>query len=384
MRRVVPVCALFASAVLGIVAPSAGLAQELEPVSALLERARAEDARTEYHVALALYEAHAQRCLASPTAVLESEGPCAEAGPALLRAFELARGLADFGAAERVARLYTEHMLYAQPREALRVGYELAMLHLDAGRLDEASAAVERWLALFADPPSEQATIADALRGRIAVLRGRTHQAAIFFRRAERRYAAEPPEAESPIPPELVREAVAEARLARAEPLVERFLATDAPRNGAGGDREAWWRRVITPWRVRVQRRLLLARMELERVYELGSPRHSVIAAARIGEMYGHLAELHASIPSPGDEWLQMLLREGQQRPGYDEALTHFQTCVSWAHHHGVAPRWARRCEERLHALDPQRYPLTAELAGSPGYMPVTYAVPGAALTSPP
>lgn len=375
MTRAMFLCALCAS----VLVSSAVRAQEpTEPVSALLDRARAEDARTEYQVALALYEAHARRCLGSPTAVLESEEPCEQAGPALLRAFELARGLADPAAAERVAVLYTEHMLYAHPREATRIGYELAEMHLDAGRLDAADAALARWVTLFDDPPSGQAIVADAMRGRIATLEGRAQRAAIFFRRAERRYESDRDEleADGPIPLELVRQSVADARILRAEPFVRRFLATSAPRERASDDAEAWWRRVITPWRVRVERRLLLARMELERVYELGSPRHSVIAAARIGEMYGHLADLHASMSLPDDDWIVALLRRGEDRPGYDEALAHFETCVSWASHHGVAPRWARRCEEGLHALDPARYPLPSELSGTAVYRPVSLVAP--------
>lgn len=378
MNRAAVVFALLAWAPAAL-AQSPGSAAA-EPISALLERARAEDARTEYHVALALYEAHARRCLESPTAVLETEEACAQAGPALLRAFELARGLADPTAAERVAHLYTAHMHYAHPREAMRVGYELAQMHLDAGRVDAAAAAVERWASAWPDPPAGQAIVADAMRGRIAIFTGRPQRAAVFFRRAERRYDAEREDldAEGPVALELVRESVAEARLLRAEPLVQRFLAVSPPR-AHGGDVDAWWRRVMTPWMVRTQRRLLLARMELERIYELGSPRHSVMAAARIGEMYRHVAALHAAMSLPDDEWIRVLITDGQNRPGYDEAVTHLETCVRWAHHHGVAPRWARRCEEGLHALDPHRYPLAAELAGTAGYLPITFATPAAA-----
>jgi hypothetical protein len=49
---------------------------------------------------------------------------------------------------------------------------------------------------------------------------------------------------------------------------------------------------------------------------------------------------------------------------------------VRWARHHGVAPRWARRCEEGLHALDPQRYPLPDELSGHAEYLPLAAAPP--------
>jgi hypothetical protein len=116
--------------------------------------------------------------------------------------------------------------------------------------------------------------------------------------------------------------------------------------------------------------------MELERVYELGSPRHSVIAAARIGEMYGHRADLHAALRLPDSDWIRTVVNGGEEHPGYEEARAHLETCVTWSRHHGVAREWAERCEERLHHLDPHRYPMPAELHGTAAYRPVSHALP--------
>ncbi len=363
-----------------LVFPALGSAQSDTAASALpaiLERARAADSGTDYAAALDGYREYGERCLAMTTAVLER---CADAPAALSRAFELARALGDASAAERVASLFTEQLLYAEPRESIRIGYELARMPLEAERLDRAEDALERWDRLFRDSAPGQQILADALRARIALASGRDRRAAMYWRRADRAFdeTREDITADGPIPIALVKEAVAEARLLRAEPLVERFLATRAPRVGRARNAEDLWRHVLSPRRVRTERRLLLARMELERVYELGSPRHSVIAAARIGEMYGHLADMHESMPLPDDEWIRMLAHHGQDHPGYDEALTHLETCVTWAHHHAVAPRWARRCEEALHTLDPQRYPVPEELSGHAEYLPISIAPPPA------
>jgi tetratricopeptide (TPR) repeat protein len=361
--------------------PSVVSAQDAaaEPsLDALWAGARAADARTDYPTAVELYEAYAARCLGSSTAVLES--PCELLPDAIARSFELARALGDDRAAERAAEAHARHLHYAEPRESLAMGYELARMHLDAGRLEEADAALERWVGLHPHPPVGQRILADALRGSIAAALGRTRDAQHLFRSAERQFAESQSELDAgPVPAALVREALAEARLARAEPLVARFMDARVPRARAVRDRAELFTRVITPWRVRTERALLLARMELERIYELGSPRHSVVAAARIGEMYRHLGELHAALPLPDDEWFRVLVREGEDRPGFDQAVAHFSTCVRWADHHGVAPSWRQRCEEGLHALSPQDYPLAEELAGHASYRPAAVAWPGPA-----
>lgn len=339
-----------------------------------LARARDLDGRTEYRTASLLYEAYAIRCLTHRTAVLQ---PCGEVASALARAFELARALGDVPAAERIGAAWVGHLLYAEPREAMRIGYELARMHLAAERFDAVEATLDRFRELSPHVAPAQAILIDAMRARIAFARGQRARANRHWRQLERRFERSRDDVDDgPVPRELVIDAIAEARLLRAESDVERFLASGAPPARRGLDSHAWFTRVITPWRVRTERRLLLARMQLERVYELGSPRHSVAAAARIGELYGHLADLHGSITPPSDEWIRVLLTRGDDRPGYDEALTHFETCVRWAEHHEVARGWAALCEARLNALDPERYPLAAELSGRAAYLPVGVALP--------
>ena len=156
---------------------------------------------------------------------------------------------------------------------------------------------------------------------------------------------------------------------------MERFLETRAPQLRGVRSDARWWSRV-SAWRARSRRRLALARHALEQVYELGSVRHSVIAAGRIGEMYSRQADVHASLTAPERELLLAIARDGADRPGYDEARSHFEACVAWASHNGVAPSWAERCERGLNALDPESYPLQAELHGEASYHPVASALP--------
>lgn len=362
-----------------LLAPALAAAQPHGPADARLARARALEARVDHTGAAAAYEAYARACLASSTALLEEGRPCAATGDALLRAFALRRALGDAEAADADAEAFLAHFLYARPRQAIRVAHDRVRMHLEAGRPDRAADALERFESAHPDPPSGQSIVTDALRARIAVARDRSDRAATYWRRVERRWdrLRDELDPEGPVPLAWVREAVAEGRLWRAEARVERFLATRPPRARRIRDDRRWWRQTMSPWLVRTRRRLLLARMALERVYELGSPRHSVIAAARIGEMYAHQAELHASLTLPEGEWIRVLVQQGSDRPGYEQARQHLETCVRWSEHHDVASGWADRCEQDLHHLDPHRYPdAPAELHGAAVYRPAAHAMP--------
>jgi tetratricopeptide (TPR) repeat protein len=365
-------CALFTSI--------AQAQEEPSPLAALLARARAEDARTEYREAAQSYEAYAALCLERPTAVLAEGQPCLEIGAVLDRAFELSRALGDRERAERIALAYVDHLFYAEPTHAMRIGYELAQMLLRAGALRDADRALARWIDLHPNPPPGQALLVDAMRARIAESMEQPDRAATYWRRVERRFTRDRDDIEHAegVPLALVHEAVAEGRLRRAEVHVQRFLRTTGPNvRGAAGDSELWT--AIAPWRLRTERRLLLARMELESVYELGSPGHSVVAAARIGDLYAHLVDLHTSLALPESEYLRYLISRGENLPGYDDAREHFETCVRWSHHHGVAMPWAQTCEERLHALDPHRFPIADELLGHASFLPAQLAAPSPA-----
>lgn len=363
-----------------LLTPCLASAQDADDTPSLtwvIERAQALDAQTDYVPAAELYEVYAEACLETATAAIERGEPCAATDEALARAFELRAALGQADAASRDAARFRDHFVYAQPRRALQLGYEVARMHLEAGRYEAASAELDDLDRSYPDAPARQAVVSDGLRAVIASRRGDRAQAAQMWRRVERRWDEdrEAIEADGPVPIEWVRATVAEGRLVRAQPLVDRYFATRAPQLRGVRSDASWWSRVSS-WLTRSRRSLVLARLALERVYELGSVHHSVMAAAHIGEMYGHQADVHDSLSIPDQEYLLALAREGEHRPGYDEARSHFETCVAWASNNGVAPAWAERCTRGLHALDPESYPLSAELHGDASYHPVSMALP--------
>lgn len=361
-----------------LIAPSALAQPAAEPdLSAGWREARDLDAHTEYERAADTYERYAEACLASSTALLQEGAPCASAGEALQRAMVLRRALGQRERAERDAEAYVGHFLYAEPRAAIRVRYEVARMFLDAGELTHATEATERLEATHADTPTGLGLVANALRARIADERADGRRAARYWRRVERSWEHERAALREggAIPLAWIRGAVAEGRLQRAQRSVRRYLAIRGPSSRRIDEPNRWWREVMTPWLVRSRRRLVLARTQLERIYELASPRHSVIAAALIGVMYEHQSALHASLDLPDDDFVRAVVHDGEANPGYDQATAHLETCVRWAAHHGVAREWAERCEEHLHDLDPTRYPRQAELFREQPFLP-TMPVP--------
>jgi len=357
--------------------PANAPSTETPSLTWVLERAEELDSQADYVPASELYEVYAEACLDTATAALETGSPCFQTGRALERAFELRRALGDLDAASRNAAHLREHFLYAEPRRALQVGYQVARMHFAAGDLDEATDELDGLGRLHPHASARQALVFDALRAEIAATRGRRGTSTRAWRRVERRWERDRAaiEVDGSMPITWVREAVAEGRLQRAQPQVDRFLATRAPRLRGVRSDARWWSRV-SAWLTRSRRRLALARHGLERVYELGSVRHSVIAAARIGEMYGRQADVHTSLSLPDHDLLLALARDGANRPGYDEARSHFETCLAWSANNGVASTWAERCERGLNDLDPEVYPMQAELHGEASYHPVARALP--------
>lgn len=357
------------------VAQDARAPGETPSLTWVLEGARDFDARADYVPAAELYEIYAEACLETATAEIERGNPCRDTETALARAFELRRALGAFEHADRDAALFTTHFLYAEPRRALQIAHDLVRMQIAAGRFDQAAAALDGLDGQASSPRS--ALVADALRAAIADGRGDTRTARTHRRAVERRWSEEREalEADGPVALEVVHAAVAEGRLRRAEELVARYLETRAPRLRGVRDDRRWWSRV-SPWLTRSRRRLVRARQALERVYELGSAGHSVIAAARIGEIYRHQLEMHSSLALPRNEYLVGLITLGIDRPGYDDARAHFETCIAWASHHAVAREWAERCERGLHSLDPAIYPQQAELHGRATYHATSVATP--------
>lgn len=357
-----------------VLAQDARTPEETPSLTWVLQGARDFDGRADYVPAAELYEIYAEACLETATAEIERGNPCRDTETALARAFELRRALGSTEHAARDAALFATHFLYAEPRRALQIAHDVVRMQIAAGRFDQAAAALD---ALDGASSPRSALVADALHAAIAEGRGNAAAARAHRRAVERHWSEEREalEADGPVSLEVVHAAVAEGRLLRAEELVARYFETRAPRLRGVRDGRRWWSRV-SPWLTRSRRRLVRARQALERVYELGSARHSVEAAARIGEIYRHQLEMHASLSLPRNEYLVELANLGADRPGYDEARIHFETCIAWAGHHAVAREWAERCERGLHSLDPAAYPQQAELHGRASYHANSVATP--------
>ncbi|MGF1469402.1 MAG: hypothetical protein ACFCGT_25055 [Sandaracinaceae bacterium] len=342
----------------GWVAPASGSAQEGlgDHPGLLWLAAQVSEERVAFPEAASLYERYVARCIELPLADLAPDGPCAHIAFALERAFQLRRALGHVEEADADAVAYELYFLYARPRAALRIAYERVRLNLDAGRVEPARAAVAAFEARGGrGAPRGHGLVAAGLAARLAALTGDRPAATDAWRDLDRAFRLRHPLPgdEDLVPWIWVAREVAEARVQAAEAHFARFQRVRPPRSPRDDETvEGYVRRTLTPWLVRLRRKLLRARHAFEEVYELGSPAHSVVSAARIGELYRHLGDLHGDLPLQGG-FMSYVIREGEDRPGLDMAVSHLETCIRWATTHAVAPRWAARCEEELAELSP-------------------------------
>ena len=340
------------------------------------EHALALEARADVETAAELFEVYAEACLENPTADLEPDAPCAHSARALMRAFEFRQTLGDLDAAALDAATFRQHFLYAEPRRAIQIGVRLARMYIERGQTSAAILEIETLERAHGVSPGVR-IVTLGLRAQLAERAGDKIREARTWRRVERIWQAGQATLarDGVVPGRWVRESVAAGRLSRAQPLVDRFLATRPPRLTRVRSDVTWWRRV-SAWLTRSRRRLVMARHALEQVYELGSPEHSVAVAGLIGELYTRQMQVYESLELPHEELLFAIASGGQSRPGYEQARSHFETCLAWASHHTVADRWAQRCAQGLAELDPVLFPMQAELHGSAAHRTPSRALP--------
>ncbi|MCA9607974.1 MAG: hypothetical protein KC619_20330, partial [Myxococcales bacterium] len=148
---------------------------------------------------------------------------------------------------------------------------------------------------------------------------------------------------------------------------------------------QRWAQQDLLPWVQRKQAMIHDAEEAYALVAPLGIPRWRIAAASRLGDMYLSLVEQVRGSPIPDviaryPEALaayETALDEATEEPA-GVAVTRYQSCLSTA----TDVRWfderSRRCERALNQLDAARYPIAAELRGSPTYEPRAPARPGA------
>jgi tetratricopeptide (TPR) repeat protein len=122
------------------------------------------------------------------------------------------------------------------------------------------------------------------------------------------------------------------------------------------------------------------------KVRELKAPMWDIAAAARVGVMYRTFVDEFRDAPVPDEikkdpELMDIYLGslDEKSQPWVVKATGAFDFCMNLATQVRWFNEFSQQCEQELNRLDPRKYPLAAELRGSPNYVQQRVADPVAA-----
>lgn len=203
------------------------------------------------------------------------------------------------------------------------------------------------------------------------------------------------------------KEATSEALFYLAEYQFETFRAVRFPRFSGPttlSNVNRWSQSDLFPWLMRKFEALRTAEASYHRIDPLEIPQWQIAAAARVGEMYQNIIDdvrqapipeeisrdpelegiyldalervLNGSNPGPDGQWEtpdDVMCAEGNDAPScrgapIPMAKGAFEFCLTLATRVRWFNNWSQQCEQQLNVLDPQRYPLAAELRGTASF----------------
>ncbi|MBK8168914.1 MAG: hypothetical protein IPK60_01060 [Sandaracinaceae bacterium] len=190
--------------------------------------------------------------------------------------------------------------------------------------------------------------------------------------------------------------ATSEALFYMAEDLYNEYLRIRFPDFNArgGANMEAvnrWATRDFGPWVVRKGAALRTAEAAYARIAALEPvavkvPQWLIAAAARTGQMYTAFVDAFDDAPIPAEIERDPELYEvyvnalnAQRQVFFDQAIPKFEYCLVTSTQVRWFNEYSRTCELELNRLNPQQYPLAAEMHGQASYAFHDQARPGAA-----
>ncbi len=182
-------------------------------------------------------------------------------------------------------------------------------------------------------------------------------------------------------------DAASEALFELAEAARERFEAIPFPRLRGSANLarvNRWAQGELGPWMEEKRAAFQAAEAAYGRVHPLGVPRWRIASASRIGDMVAGLVEQVRGSPVPA-----VIERDPELLDAYWEALDgaterylavaqqRYAYCLETATATRYFDERSRHCERALNHLDAGRFPVAAELRGSPTYEAREGAEPG-------
>lgn len=143
----------------------------------------------------------------------------------------------------------------------------------------------------------------------------------------------------------------------------------------------------LSEWRHRKRRRIDQIKQQYDHVCDMRSQHFTIAASARIGQLFLALAsdmynmEIPKTPPTPAEwksydcpdkEWAQVFRlalcdhMTDSAEPIELLAKQHFAVCHRKAVESGEVSEWSTLCEQELHQLSPEEYPIPSEIVADP------------------
>ncbi|MBI2894792.1 MAG: hypothetical protein HYY06_14655 [Deltaproteobacteria bacterium] len=280
-------------------------------------------------------------------------GSCPLAAEALWNATVLRLALGDRAGALADATLHQKLYARRRPRETSTLLLAVAAEHAWASEPRAAAGILDHLV--HAEPDIRIRALVDRAAAREAL--GERRRALADLGLAEAAWEALGGTAEA-----VAADAAAEGRFRSAQLLARSFEELELPR--FGGPRTAaaivrWSRVRLAPWIRSALADLRQAEIAFGRVVEVGVPRWTIAALARVGQLRRHLHDLVRQVPRPPmDPQLERIYLELISSWGdtfADLAADAFRACLARAAATREHGHWSATCAAELDSLDPRR-----------------------------
>lgn len=325
---------------------------------------------------------------------------CPKAADALQDAVFFRLGLGDDEKAVDDAKLYERNFSKKHPRETSQVVYSLASIYERQGDWEKVKEHYRSYLKKY----GRQALPNEEIRAntQIGVALWKLNQkpeAEKFFKAATKIWTSGAPATIEKLAAGDAEkgqrwlaegsQAVAQALWYLAEYDFAEFTKIDFPEIKGKPDMKkvnAWAQGPFVKWIEQKGKALKAAEEAYGKVRELKAPMWDIAAAARVGVMYRTFVDDFRDAPVPDEikrdpELMDIYLGslDEKSQPWVVKATGAFEFCLNLATQVRWFNEFSQQCEQELNRLDPRKYPLAAELRGSPNYVQQKVAEPVAA-----
>lgn len=325
---------------------------------------------------------------------------CPKAAEALQDAVFFRLGLGDDDKAIDDAKLYERNYAKKYPRETSQVVYSLASIYERQNDWQKVAEHYQSYLKKY----GKQALPNEEIRANVQIgvaywNLNKKPDAEKFFKQATKIWLGGAPAAIEKLAggdSEKAQKWVAEASQATAQALwylaeyqFQAFTKIAFPELKGKADLKKvneWAQGPFVKWIEQKGKALKDAEDAYAKVRELKAPMWDIAAAARVGVMYRTFVDEFRDAPVPDEikkdpELMDIYLGslDEKSQPWVVKATGAFEFCMNLATQVRWFNEFSQQCELELNKLDPRRYPLAAELRGSPSYVQNKVAEPVAA-----